>query len=115
MTVMRFLYRLRQTVFFTCLPFIPKEALCKVTVSEIRCGLSRIKVPEQENCYYHAPSIAFYGTPENQGIQTGKTYYYSEKLELLLLLNALDGNLFDDVDVQTKHNDAFCRILEGKT
>ena len=78
--------------------FIPEEALCKVTVSEIRCGLSRIKAPEQENCYYYVPSIAFYGTEENQGIQTGKTYYYSEKPELLLLLNALDGNIIDDVD-----------------
>ena len=78
--------------------FIPEEALCKVTISEIRCGLSRIKTPEQENCYYYVPSIAFYGTAENQGILTGKTYYYSEKPELLLLLNALDGNIIDDVD-----------------
>lgn len=77
--------------------FIPEEALCKVTVSEIRCGLSRIKAPEQENCYYYVTSIAFYGTAEDLGVQTGKTYYYSEKPELLFLLNALDGSIIDDV------------------
>ena len=77
--------------------FIPEEALCKVTVSEIRSGLSRIKVPEKDNSYYYVPSIAFYGTAEDLGVQTGKTYYYSEKSELLFLLNALDGSIIDDV------------------
>lgn len=78
--------------------FIPEEALCKVTVSEIRSGLSRIKVPEQDNSYYYVPSIAFYGTAENLGVQTGKTYYYSEKTELLFLLNSLDGSMINDTN-----------------
>ena len=54
-------------------------------------------LPEKDNCYYYVPSIAFYGTAENLGVQTGKTYYYSEKPELLFLLNALDGSIIDDV------------------
>lgn len=78
--------------------FIPEEVLCKVTVSEIRSGLSRVQVPEQDNSYYYVPSIAFYATAENLGVQTGKTYYHSEKPELLFLLNALDGNIIDDGD-----------------
>ena len=78
--------------------FIPEEAMCKVTVSEIRCGLSRIKVPEQENSYYYVPSVAFYGTAENQGIETGKTYYYSDKPEFLFLLNSLDGSMINETN-----------------
>lgn len=78
--------------------YIPEEAICNVTVSEMKCGHSRIKVPNQDNCYYYVPSIALYGTAENVGTQTGKTYYCSDQPEFLFLINALDGSVINDTN-----------------
>lgn len=78
--------------------FIPEEAICNVVISEIRCGLSRIRAYNQDNSYLYVPSIAFYGTTENMGVQTGKTYYYSDQPEFLFLLNAVDGSVINDTN-----------------
>lgn len=77
------------------LEIIKDEVQCNVTVSEIEYGLSRIKVPDNEEAYYYVPSILLKGCSEYIGKENGKTYYISEKPEVLLVINAVDGTIIN--------------------
>lgn len=77
------------------LEFIEEEVQCNITVSEIEYGLSRIKVPNNEDAYYYVPSIRLKGCSEYIGKESSEAYYVSEKPEILLVINALDGTVIN--------------------
>lgn len=77
------------------LQFINEEVQCNVTVSAIEYGLSRVKVPDSDDSYYYVPSMLFQGSSEYIGKSTGKTYYVSEKPEVLMVINAVDGTVIN--------------------
>lgn len=81
--------------FGPLLEFIEEEVQCNVTISEIEYGLSRIKVPDNEDAYYYVPSILLKGCSEYIGKESGETYYISEKPEILLVINAVDGTVIN--------------------
>lgn len=77
---------------------ISEELQCNVLVSELECGLSRIKVPDSEGSYYYVPSIILWGSSEYVGKESSKTYYVSDSPELLLIINAVDGTLINSTN-----------------
>lgn len=84
--------------FGMLLDYVEEEVECSVKVSDMEYGLSRIKVPNQDNCYYYVPSILLKGWPECIGKESGTTYYYSEVPETLMVINALDGSIINSTN-----------------
>ena len=74
---------------------IDEEVKCNVEVSEVKYGLSRIKVPDTDGTYYYVPSLLLKGVSEYVGKESGKTFYASEKPEVLAVINAVDGTLIN--------------------
>lgn len=77
------------------LSLVSEAVQCNVTVLEIECGLSRIRMPNTEDAYYYVPSILLKGSSEYIGKDTGKTYFVSNVPEVLAVLNALDGTIIN--------------------
>lgn len=66
--------------------------ICKVQISQIDCGLTRVKAPNTDNTYYYVPAIMLVGDVECCIKSTGETFYFQEDIPLLLL-NAVDGTV----------------------
>lgn len=84
--------------FGSYLQFIDEAVQCNITVSEMEYGLTRIKVPDQEDSYYYAPAIQLKGNVEYVGKESGKTYYVSEDPEELVVINAIDGSIINSTN-----------------
>ena len=80
------------------LQIIQEELQCNVTISEIEYGLSRLRVPDNEDVYNYVPSILLKGSSEYVGKENGKTYYMSEQPEILLVINAVDGTIINETN-----------------
>lgn len=74
---------------------------CRVYISKMDYGLSRVKVPNSNNSYYYVPSLALYGTVDYYGKDSGSIYFSSGELLSenriipLILLNAIDGSIIE--------------------
>lgn len=81
--------------FGSLLEYVEENVECSIVVSDVEFGLSRIKVPDQDNCYYYVPSILLKGWPECVGTESETVYYYSDDPETLMVINALDGSVIN--------------------
>lgn len=84
--------------FGSYLQFIDEAVQCNITVSEMEYGLTRIKVPDQEDNYYYVPAIQLKGNVEYVGKESEKTYYVSENPEELVVINAIDGTIINSTN-----------------
>lgn len=84
--------------FGSYLQFIDEATQCNITVSEMEYGLTRIKVPDQEDSYYYVPAIQLNGSVEYVGKESKKTYYVSESPEELVVINAIDGTIINSTN-----------------
>lgn len=84
--------------FGSYLQFIDEAVQCSIAVSEMEYGLTRIKVPDQEDSYYYVPAIQLKGNVEYVGKESGKTYYVSESPEELVVINAIDGTIINSTN-----------------
>lgn len=69
-----------------------EDVICKVQISRIDCGLTRVKAPNTDNTYYYVPAIMLVGDVECCIKNTGETYFFNENVPLLML-NAVDGSV----------------------
>lgn len=75
---------------------IEEEVGCKVDISAVDYGLTRVKVPNTDESYYYVPAILFWGTTELYGKETGNIYYAGDREGIpLLILNAVDGTVIN--------------------
>lgn len=74
---------------------IEEDVKCSVTISDMEYGLSRVRVPDQDDSYYYIPSIILKGMSEYVGMESGTTYYFSEVPMVLIILNAADGSVIN--------------------
>lgn len=68
---------------------------CKVTISSIEYGLSRVKVPNTDESYYYVPALSIYGQPEYSNPDSGEVFYSANEPILLLTINTVDGTLIN--------------------
>lgn len=76
-----------------------EEILCYVYLSEVECGLGRVKVQDTEDAYYYIPVIVFRGYTDYISAKT-QTLYYSNKpdsssgtMPVIVCINAVDGTV----------------------
>lgn len=66
---------------------------CTIKVTEMCCGLSRIKAANSDENYYYVPSVIFNGTVTYYDEESGMVYYSSNELIPFLTLNSVDGTV----------------------
>lgn len=64
-----------------------------VEINEMRYGLLREKVPDNEDSYYYFPGLILYGTVQNIGSENNQLYFQSDEPYPLIALNAVDGTV----------------------
>lgn len=75
-----------------------EQIVGKVTIDEIGFGLVRTRVANSDENYYYIPSIAFYGTADYYGAESGTFYMgsgepFGNRRQALIWLNAVDGSI----------------------
>lgn len=80
------------------LPLIDENVQCTVSISELEYGLSRIKVPGEDDAYYYVPSIILKGTAEYVGSKSGNVFYASTGPDRILCINAVDGTIINNTN-----------------
>lgn len=68
------------------------DVTCSVFINNLEYGLSRVKVPNTDDCYYYVPSIGLYGNIEYYLQNAGEVCFSKEDVALLIL-NAVDGSV----------------------
>lgn len=71
---------------------------CYVNVTEVKYGLTRVKVPNTDESYYYVPSMIFWGSVQFEGKESGEVYDMEAELgeiNPLLILNAIDGSVIN--------------------
>lgn len=75
-----------------------------IDISQISCGLLRIKAPNTDDSYCYVPGMVLYGAVEYRGIDTGTTYLWNgvptENAQMIPLcaINSLDGSIIEISD-----------------
>ena len=75
-----------------------EEIHCRVHVTELEFGLTRVKVPDTDDSYYYVPAVMLSGSVEFYGYDSGNILDTTETLfnkpsMTLLCLNAVDGSV----------------------
>lgn len=81
--------------------FLGEELACKVNVSEVAYGLTRVKVPNTDESYYYVPAMIFYGDVQFTELSSGMVYDVeteSGRSLPLLILNAIDGSVINSTN-----------------
>lgn len=65
---------------------------CFVNINKLEYGLSRVKVPNTEDCYYYVPSVVLRGNKEYHLADTDELCFLNEDTTILIL-NAVDGSI----------------------
>ncbi len=73
--------------------FVDEEIGCTVDICECAYQLSRMKVPNIDDHYRYVPSLQIRGYIQIFGKQSGNVYYASDKPEILITLNSIDGSV----------------------
>ena len=71
---------------------------CKLEINEMKYGLARVKVPDNDFHYYYIPVMVLYSSVDFYGQNTNTLYYRSEDLfesrvQDLIWINAVDGSI----------------------
>lgn len=78
-----------------------EELECKVNISNVDYGLTRVKVPNTDDSYYYVPAMIFWGSIQYHGEETGNIYDveldYGTEFPLLIL-NAIDGTVINAIN-----------------
>ena len=75
-----------------------EQIFCDVKITEMQCGLVRIKAENQENSFCYVPAIILSGSIDYVGSESGNVYeasgetMFGQRTIPLLALNALDGS-----------------------
>ncbi len=72
---------------------VGENVKCTARIESMEYGLSRIKVPDTDECYYYVPSVVFNGTAQYYGEASGNTYFETDTPQPLVALNAVDGTV----------------------
>lgn len=75
-----------------------EEVVCKVEVTKLEYGLTRVKAPNTDDSYYYVPAIFLSGTSAYYGKDSGKAYaqeIMDDGMSLFLVLNAIDGTVVE--------------------
>lgn len=80
------------------LGYFDEKIHCNVYVSEVEYGLTRIRIQDTEDAYYYVPAIMLKGNIEYIGEETNQTFYISEKPEILVTINAIDGTVINSTN-----------------
>lgn len=78
--------------------YFNEKLQCNVHVSELEYGLTRIRIKDTEDAYYYVPAITLKGIVEYIGEETNQTFYISEKPEILVTINAVDGTVINSTN-----------------
>ena len=76
-----------------------EPVICEIDVCELDYGMTRVKVPNNDNSYYYVPSLILSGTINYCGEQSGTVYQSSESVSNpdgiypLVAINAVDGSI----------------------
>ena len=67
---------------------------CRVQITNIQYGLTRVKIPNTDERYYYVPAMFFWGREEVYDTDSGEILRDTGKTDrLLLALNAVDGTV----------------------
>lgn len=74
--------------------------VCRINVTELEYGLTRVKAPNTDNSYYYVPAILLSGNVAYCGQDTGNVYETNEQIlgkaaRALVCLNAVDGSVIE--------------------
>ena len=75
-----------------------ENIVCRVSITELEYGLTRVKAPNTDDSYYYVPAIFLKGTSGYFGADSGEQYgeeIMDNGLSLLLVLNAIDGTVVE--------------------
>lgn len=78
-----------------------EKIICKINISQMDYGLTRVKAPNTDDSYYYVPALMLSGSIEYCGQNTGTVYdSYSQmmgndELRPLVCLNAIDGSVIE--------------------
>lgn len=75
-----------------------EDIVCRVSITELEYGLTRVKAPNTDASYYYVPAIFLKGTSGYFGADSGAQYgeeIMDNGLSLLLVLNAIDGTVVE--------------------
>ena len=75
-----------------------EDIVCRVSITELEYGLTRVKAPNTDDSYYYVPAIFLRGTSGYFGADSGEQYgeeIMDNGLSLFLVLNAIDGTVVE--------------------
>ena len=75
-----------------------EEIVCKIDITQLEYGMSRVKVPNTDDSFYYVPAILLRGTISYCGVDTDTIYFSSDEMEdgpivPLVCMNAVDGSI----------------------
>lgn len=75
-----------------------EEIVCNIDITQLEYGLTRVKVPDTDDCFYYLPAILLSGTINYCGVDTGMVYFSSDEMDdgpivPLVCMNAVDGSI----------------------
>lgn len=75
-----------------------EEIVCNIDITQLEYGLTRVKVPDTDDCFYYLPAILLSGTINYCGVDTGMVYFSSDEMDNgpiipLVCMNAVDGSI----------------------
>ena len=78
-----------------------ETTICKVHISELEYGMTRVKVPNTDDSYYYVPSMilsgtrSYYGKDTDTFYETVKGSVNSDGIYPLVAINAVDGSIIE--------------------
>ena len=72
----------------------------RVDICDMKYGLARVKVPDEDFHYYYIPVVVIYGSVEYYGKESGTLHMssgdYGDKVQPLVWINAVDGSIIEE-------------------
>lgn len=77
-----------------------EPVVCRIDVTELKYGLTRVKAPNTDDSYYYVPALLLSGSVAYCGKDTGTVYVTNEQFTgkptwALVCLNAVDGSVIE--------------------
>lgn len=77
-----------------------EPVVCRIDVTELKYGLTRVKAPNTDDSYYYVPALLLSGSVAYCGKDTGTVYETNEQFTgkptwALVCLNAVDGSVIE--------------------